>query len=358
LAEVFKYGGQEVMVAPLSDRVGGYCDGIVGNQIVGWIINHDKVNALESVFVESDLGERLEFKAIVYRLDIPATLGRYEKFGFAIPLAALPKFKHSVRLFNRYGNPLGNGVVDLAHLQGQQPPRHQHCTIFLHIPKTAGTSLTTALRKQVPDGDVCLYYPGHVIGLDWDMVHLLPAHQCKAFKLLIGHMAFGIDTFLQQPSKYYTFLREPIARLKSHYWHCRAYNENTLTIDGDSVPLHAAVQEGLNEEFDNMQTRLIAGAFPDTVPLGQMSDAVLNLALDNIDRSFCFVGLTEKIDLHAKIMFEKMGIEPVAIARENAAPASLVNENDEDYRRIDWNKVRENNKYDIALYQIIAARAP
>jgi len=89
-----------------------------------------------------------------------------------------------------------------------------------------------------------------------------------------------------------------------------------------------------------------------------MSDAVLNLALDNIDRSFCFVGLTEKIDLHAKIMFEKMGIEPVAIARENAAPASLVNENDEDYRRIDWNKVRENNKYDIALYQIIAARAP
>jgi hypothetical protein len=66
---------------------------------------------------------------------------------------------------------------------------------------------------------------------------------------------------------------------------------------------------------------------------------------------------TERMDADAKKMFEKMGIEPVTVGRENVAASSLVDKNDEQYRLIMWNKERENNKYDIDLYRTIASRS-
>lgn len=338
------------------DRIGGFCDGVVGNQIVGWLINHDRAHVLESVFVKSDLGGISEFKAIIYRLDVAAQVRRDEKFGFAIPISALPKFERQVSLFNRNMVLVRNGVVDLSEL-GPQPDPHQHCIVFLHIQKTAGTSLTVALQERFRDGEVCNYYPGHVIGLGWEALNELPERQRQAFRLLVGHMAFGIGSVLRQPVKYYTFLREPMARLKSHYWHYRAAKVNPPNNQGHAVPLHVAVNEGLTDEFDNLQVRLIAGAGSESVPLGAITSELVDLALQNIDRSFAFVGLTERMDIDAPAMFKKMGVEPVAVDRLNPTPASLVDENDEQYNLIDWGKVRENNRYDIELFETIAARA-
>jgi hypothetical protein len=163
--------------------------------------------------------------------------------------------------------------------------------------------------------------------------------------------------FLCQPTKYFSFLREPIARLKSHYWHYRAIKLDPLNNKRESVPLHIALNEGLTDEFDNLQTRMVAGVGPESVPLGAMSDAIAALALHNIDCSFAFIGLTERMDADAKKMCEKMGIEPVTVGRENVAASSLVDENDEQYRLIVWDKVRENNKYDIDLYRTIASHS-
>lgn len=333
------------------DHVTGVVDAIFDDEIVGWIVNHDRSKVLESVFVETDLGQQLEFKAIIFRQDIAKKFNRNEKFGFAIPLSAL-QIEKRARLTDRYGNLLIGGDIAIA----AQPRRrtHEHCAAFLHIQKTAGTALTTALRASLPRSSVCLFYPDTAIGLDWKELNTLPEHQCKAFQLLIGHYFFGLDQFLQQPTQYYSFLREPLARVKSHYWHYRTNNIDTLNVKGEQVPLHVVVNEGLGDEFDNLQTRMISGA--GSVRHGSMSDLILEMALQNIDSSFDFIGLTEKLDSHAMQLLKRLGLEPAAIARENVTNRRLMDENDEFYRLIDWQIVAERHRYDMELYRLLSER--
>jgi hypothetical protein len=337
------------------ESISGYCDGVLGGEIVGWVINHSQAHALESVFVETDCGERLEFKAIVYRQDLVTVLGRYEKFGFAIPLTALPRFEREVRVFDRHGHLIENGVVALANVERRPSP--SSCSIFLHIPKTAGTSLTVALQSQFSPGEVCLYYPGAAVGIDWHVAKNLPPRQLNAFKLLIGHASFGVHKLFQSPTKYYTFLREPLARLKSHYQLFRAAKIDPVDKEGKTIFLYRALNEGLTDEFDNLQTRMVAGAGSETVPLGEMSGRIVDTALQNIASSFGFVGLTERIDVDAKKMFERMSLEPVDVGYHNVTSSSLLDQKDEYYTLIDWDKVSENNKYDFELYRAIAAGA-
>lgn len=154
----------------------------------------------------------------------------------------------------------------------------------------------------MPRSSVCLFYPGTAIGLDWDELNTLPEHQCQAFELLIGHFFFGLDQFLRRPAKYYTFLREPLARVRSHYWHYRTNNIDALEVNGEAAPLHVIVNEGLGDEFDNLQTRMISGA--GNVLHGSMSDSILEMALQNITNDFGFIGLTEKLDSHATQFFK------------------------------------------------------
>lgn len=326
-------------------------EGVSEDEIIGWIVNHDRSKILESVFVETDLGQELEFKAIIFRQDIAKKFDRNEKFGFAIPLSAL-KIEKRARLTDRYGNMLIGGDIEIATQRRRR--KHEHCAAFLHIQKTAGTALATALRASLPRSSVCLFYPGAAIGLDWDELNTLPEHQCKAFELFIGHFFFGFERLLRQPTKLYSFLREPLARVRSHYWHYRTNNIDTLDVNGELVPLHVVVNEGLGDEFDNLQTRMLSGA--GSVCHGSMSDLILEMALQNIDNSFDFIGLTEKLDSHAKQLFQCLGFEPAAIARENVTNRRLMDENDEFYRLIDWEKVAERHRYDLELYRLLSER--
>lgn len=336
---------------PSQDHLTGAVDAVFDDEIIGWIVNHDRSKVLESVFIETDLGQKLEFKAIDFRQDIAKKFNRNEKFGYAIPLSAL-RIEKRARLTDRYGKLLIGGDVVIA----AQPRRREyaHCAAFLHIQKTAGTALTTAFRASLPRSSVCLFYPETAIGLGWDELNSLPEHQCKAFELLIGHYFFGLDQFLRQPTQYYSFLREPLARVRSHYWHYRTNNIDALDVNGERVPLHVVVNEGLGDEFDNLQTRMLSGA--GSVRHGSMSDFILEIALQNIDSSFDFIGLTEKLDSHAPQLFERLGLEPVAIARENVTNRRLMDENDEFYRLIDWQKVADRHRYDLELYRLLSER--
>ncbi len=333
------------------DHLTGAVDAIFEQEIIGWIVNHDRSKVLESVFVETDLGQNIEFKAISFRHDVAKKFNRNEKFGFAIPLSAL-EIEKRARITDRYGNMLVGGDIEIAAQQRRR--KHEHCAAFIHIQKTAGTALATALRASFPRSSVCLFYPGTAIGLDWEELNTLPEHQCKAFELLIGHYFFGLDRFLRQPTQYYSFLREPLARVRSHYWHYRTNNIDTLDANGELVPLHVAVDEGIGDEFDNLQTRMLSGV--GSVRHEAMSDMILEMALQNIDSAFDFVGLTEKLDSHAKRLFECLGLAPAAIARENVTNRRLMDENDESYRLIDWEKVTERHRYDLELYRLLSER--
>lgn len=102
-------------------------------------------------------------------------------------------------------------------------PRDEPTLLFLHIPKTGGTTLSRILREQYPpdrifhvrdpeQGLAPRHSPHH--GSLADFVRL-PEAQRARFDCVLGHFAFGVHEFIPRRSRYLTLLREPVARCVS-----------------------------------------------------------------------------------------------------------------------------------------------
>lgn len=79
--------------------------------------------------------------------------------------------------------------------------------IFLHLPRTAGTTLHRIIERQVrPEG---------IFSIGWTEQESVQAYRelsqaRKAeIRMVRGHMAFGLHEFVPGPSTYFTLLRDP-----------------------------------------------------------------------------------------------------------------------------------------------------
>jgi len=337
-------------------KIHGFVDGERGSDVVGWILNDKNPSNLEDVVFKSENGKSLTAKAFLYRLDVCRAFSKTGKFGFAVPVRSLLEIGRNFQVTNRFGELLSNGTLTIsAKDEGVSQDPHKGF-IFLHIQKCAGTSLRSSLQERLPQSASLMIYPGGIPGLSLQELNSLPLHQRQSLRLLIGHTYFGIGKFLGQQARYLTFLRDPLARLKSNYWHHRVAGMDAIEIGGVSVPLHVAVNEGLSEEFDNLQTRMVAGTAASEVPLGRMTGSELALALHNIDTSFAFVGLAEQMAEDLPRLCEVIGIPAAPVRFENITPRSGNDITDLDYAKIDWTKVLQNNRIDVELYREIQAR--
>ena len=170
--------------------------------------------------------------------------------------------------------------------------------IFLHIPKTAGTTLRRILEKQYPPHEQYSTYP----------TALHPQASLAAFKqldatrrlqirLLMGHIPFGLHTFLPRPSRYFTILREPVERVVSHYYFIRRTPSHHLYQYATSaeMTLPRFVESQTTMEAKNLQTRLLSGAMNRKKPKAS-DEEILALAKKNLHESFAVVGLAERFD--------------------------------------------------------------
>lgn len=223
--------------------------------------------------------------------------------------------------------------------------------IFLHIPKTAGTSFRHLLEKEYP-GNECLYlyYPlPYELNVVKDIKIRLPTA-----KALYGHIPFGIHKFLGiQGDQYIAFLRDPIQRVISFY------NHNARQ---PGMPYYTAIQEGLSLlemlereitiETNNHMTRIItssgqAGMFDDTVMLEQ--------AIENLNKHFCFIGLTEKFAESISLLSKKLGWKSShAIPYFNVDPAKHSREIDAKTQAA----LDKYNRLDKLLYEYVSRTFP
>jgi hypothetical protein len=86
--------------------------------------------------------------------------------------------------------------------------------IFFHIRKTAGTSLRDFLTN-LPNSKTELYWH-----YDWNKT-LVPSEKTRSIKYMIGHeVYYGLHVDINRPNaKYIIFLRNPIQRCLSFYYH-------------------------------------------------------------------------------------------------------------------------------------------
>jgi hypothetical protein len=172
--------------------------------------------------------------------------------------------------------------------------------IFLHIPKSAGTTLGAILRRQ--------YSRASVLDVRREAGAALRAAS-DAYKarvqVLIGHMPFGLHECFPHPCTYVTVLREPVARVISFYYHVRRdrghYLHRYATSPGMS--LEQFVSSGVSTEANNGQTRdlsgegLVLAPFPAMgIGFDQCPPAMLDRAIGNLREHFAVVGLSERFD--------------------------------------------------------------
>jgi hypothetical protein len=184
--------------------------------------------------------------------------------------------------------------------------------VFIHIPKTAGTSLGAALRKHYraidshypPDGIKYGYHPTDV--------------DC-----ILGHFAYGFSQHILggRKSFEFTFLREPRQRFASQLRYDFKFFSELAGAGAPALP-EIVNADSLGEffetnellYFDNCLVRYLSGRW-NYAPLGSLTERDLDLAKENLTR-LDFVGDVDSYESDVHRLGNLLGIE-LEILEEN-----------------------------------------
>ena len=189
---------------------------------------------------------------------------------------------------------------------------HSVKRIFLHIPKTAGTSLNEILQRVYGrDGLVRIY--SHE---DEHLREIL--RDVERADAISGHLSFGIHEYFGIEARYVTFLRHPVARVVSLFLHQARHPDNDLhhRIAG-GMTLMEILRSGEFPEYNNHMVRIVTG-LTSVEPLDDPS--LVDAAESTLGAYFDFVGITEHFDESVRSMSDALGWKPQAAPRLNVTP--------------------------------------
>ena len=221
--------------------------------------------------------------------------------------------------------------------------------IFIHIPKTAGSSFRQVLKRPYKKNTVHEIYGQYMLSVN-EFKELSESEKLR-IRLLIGHMPFGLDEFLPQPSTYITILREPLDRIVSHYYYILRSPRHPIhnQVVEENMGLCDYALSGLAPmELDNGQVRFISGVSGQKIKYGDCSVDLLEIAKDNLRKKFAVVGLSEYFS-ETLILFKKVfGWKNMFYVKDNVT---------KDRPRLDdfspeiIEAIRQHNRFDVALYE-------
>lgn len=216
----------------------------------------------------------------------------------------------------------------------------QKALIFLHIPKTAGTTLNRILEWQYSPFAIFTMDPYRIRATAERFKRLSEARR-RRLQVVRGHLFYGIHEFLPQGATYITMLREPVARLLSSYY---------FVLRRPLNPLHRKLKrEGLGVEDcirlfpdrNNTQCRFIAGVKDAAIA----DERLLDMAKENLTKSFSVVGICESFEESLILISKTFGWEvrfyenrKVSKTRPQIDPGVVE-------------MIKEHNRLDLELYE-------
>jgi hypothetical protein len=128
---------------------------------------------------------------------------------------------------------------------------------FLHIPRTAGTSLRWAAAAQYGNEKICL------VRYDYYTETEAIDKQNK-FKMITGHITMGgaVVQNLLGGWSLLTILRYPLTRFLSYYHYADKWTKNN---EHDEIKSHSLEEAIKNPKFHNNLCKYLGGADPDTM---------------------------------------------------------------------------------------------
>jgi hypothetical protein len=221
--------------------------------------------------------------------------------------------------------------------------------IFIHIPKTAGSTLLRIMEREYGDA---MFHVGPSEPVTIDRLLSLPPDRLARLRAVAGHLPFGLHELLDRPATYVTLLRDPVERIVSHF----AYSART-----PASPLHAQVEAAGHDlaryvseapaaaYFNNGQTRLLGATDPRTS--APATQDTLVRAKENLSRYFSVIGTTERFDESLRLMADAFGWSMPPYRREKVSQNRPERVTKEQVRAI-----IERNELDAELYTFAAER--
>ena len=225
--------------------------------------------------------------------------------------------------------------------------------IFIHIPKAAGSTLTTILDREY-DPSLTYTIEGDIEQSIRKFVSLSSNYRDK-IKLLRGHIPYGLHRHINRSSKYFTMMRNPEDRIISYYHYVLRSKDHYLhdEVVGGKMSLNSFIKSQITLELDNDLTRHLSGLFYD-IPFGKITKDILEVAKRNIDKDFLIVGLSEKFDESLLLMKKFLNWRHLPLyVRKNVAKNRR--ESNTFYSQ-DLNLIREYNSFDVQLYSYAAKK--
>jgi len=230
---------------------------------------------------------------------------------------------------------------------------------FLHIPKTAGLTLrkfvlprqyqadetfasTWAGKMEAQDSRAVgvfdeefkaigifngvgragvVWFPESLEGAAARFRRLRAEQRARVRLFYCEHIEFGLHEFLSRPVSYFTLLREPVARVLSHYGFSAGRHQPNAASLSEHIATHVEA---------NLQTRLLAGPYARIAPLSPAER--LERAKGNL-RACAMVGLTERFDETMLLLkkahgwrmpfYERSNVSQHRLTREDI-PASII----------------------------------
>jgi hypothetical protein len=218
--------------------------------------------------------------------------------------------------------------------------------VFVHLPKTAGTTLHKIITHQYPKSRIRIHH-------DSDgppSAELASRIKARDASIVMGHFSVGLHAFIPD-LRYITCLRDPAQRVISHYNHALNDPGHYLHREATSISLAKYVSSGLSGELSDGMTRMLAGI--SDFHHGTVTEDTLAIALANIESRFDAVIPSERFDEGILLLAQDLGWKtPYYLRRKVGRYPRLATSPDPETIRI----IEEYNRFDRQLYDFCSEK--